>query len=203
MRRIAFVILFLAIVFTAPVAWGQNLVVNPEFATDVAGWSPGLTATIDWSSLDADAAPASGSGLVTNSDTVAGDASGALQCVDGISGDAVHLVSAHILVPSGQSETGRADLLVQWYAGPGCGGGQLSNDSTTDVQSSTPDVWYASSSYLQAPSGTQSARLRLSVMKIEDYGSLQAHFDNVVFEEMIFGDDFESGDLSAWSQMVP
>jgi hypothetical protein len=191
------------VVILAPSAWGQNLVANPDFATDVAGWSPGLNATIDWSPLDAGAAPGSGSGLVTNLSTTSNEASGARHCIGGISAGIFYLSSAEVLVPSGQSETGKADLLVQWYAAPGCGGGQLGLDSTSDVRSSTPDVWYDSSGYVQAPSGAQSARLRLSVFKTEDYGTLHAHFDNVVFEEMIFGDGFESNDLTAWSTTVP
>ena len=51
--------------------------------------------------------------------------------------------------------------------------------------------------------GTESARLRLSVWKSEDSGTLEVHFDNVEFEEMIFVDGFESGDTSAWSAVVP
>jgi hypothetical protein len=203
MRNVLFGVFALTMVFRAPIAWGQNLIVNPDFATDVAGWSPGLFVTIDWSSLDADAAPASGSGLVTNLSTTAGDATGARQCVDGISGEFFYLMFADILVPSAQSETGSAHLLVQWYAGTGCGGGQLGSKWTSEVQSSAPDSWYSTGSYVRAPSGTQSARVTLSVRKNEGFGSLEAQFDNVVFEEMCFGDGFESGDMGAWSHTVP
>ena len=55
----------------------------------------------------------------------------------------------------------------------------------------------------QAPAGTESARVRLSVRKWEDYGTLVAHFDMVEFEAMVFVDGFESGDLTAWSSVGP
>jgi hypothetical protein len=203
MRKLILATFALAIVIPAPIAWGQNLVVNPDFATDVTGWSPDLTSTIDWNLLDADAVPASGSGVVTNLSTTAIEGSGARQCVEGITGETFYRSGVDILVPGGQSETGYAYLLVQWYPGAKCDGGQLGLDWTPNVQSSTPDAWYASSGYFRAPSATQSARVRLTVLKIEDLGTLQAHFDNVVFEEMIFGDGFESNDLTAWSTTVP
>jgi hypothetical protein len=202
MRKLLLATFALAIVIPAPIAWGQNLVVNPDFATDVADWFPDTKSTFVWSSLDADADPASGSGIVSNLSTTSNDASGASQCFDGIVGEVFYLVATNILLPSAQSETGKAHLLVQWFSGPGCGSGLLWLDTTPDIRSSTPDVWYSTCRYLQAPSGTQSARLRLSVWKNEDYGTLMAHFDNVVFEEMIFGDGFESNDLLAWSHTV-
>jgi hypothetical protein len=64
-------------------------------------------------------------------------------------------------------------------------------------------VWYTHPSFDRAPSGTQSARLRLTVLKNEGSGTLQAHFDRVVFQSLIFGDGFESGDTTAWSITVP
>jgi hypothetical protein len=203
MLRTASVILVLAIAFTAPVAWGQNLVVNPDFASDVGDWLVYATSAIDWNSLDSEGNVASGSGLVTNQSTTGGDATGARQCVEGLTGDSFYRFVADILVPSGQTETGNAYLLVQWYAGAKCDGGGVGINWTPYIQSFTPDVWYTEPGYSQAPSAAQSARLTLSVRKNENFGTLQAHFDNVVFEEMIFGDDFESGDLTAWSQTVP
>jgi hypothetical protein len=202
MRVIAFATIALAVVISAPFAWGQNLAVNGDFDTDVTGWFPATTAAIDWTSLDADANPASGSALVTNLSTTAGDATGASQCIEGLTGEAFYLFAAEMLVPGGQSETGHAFLFVQWNDEAGCSG-YLGSAFSSQVQSSTPNVWYGVSEIVQAPLGTESARLRLSVLKHEDVGALQTHFDNVVFEELIFIDGFESGDTSAWSTTVP
>lgn len=202
MRRIALALAF-AFVIPMPCAWGQNLVVNPDFATDVTGWSAFTTAAIEWNSLDSGGSVASGSGVVTNLSTTPGDATGARQCVEGLTGSSFYRFVADILVPSAQTETGNAYLLVQWYAGAKCDGGGLGFVWTRYIQSFTPDVWYTEPSYSQAPSAALSARLTLSVRKNEDLGTLRAHFDNVVFEEMIFGDGFESSDLTAWSHTVP
>jgi hypothetical protein len=203
MRGTARAIVALAIFFLAPTTWGQNLVINPDFATDVGDWSVYATSAIDWNSLDSEGSLASGSGLVTNMSTTALDATGARQCVEGLTGGSFYRFVADILVPSGQTETGKAYLLVQWYAGAKCDGGGLGLIWTPYIQSFTPDAWYTEPGYSKAPTAALSARLTLSVRKTEDFGTLQAHFDNVVFEEMIFGDDFESGDLTAWSQTVP
>jgi len=67
---------------------------------------------------------------------------------------------------------------------------------------STPDLWLPVSGWLTAPAGSQSARIRLNVLKVEGTGSLVAHFDNVSFAEGVFTDGFESGDSSAWSDTV-
>jgi len=67
---------------------------------------------------------------------------------------------------------------------------------------STPNVWYTSVESGEAPSGTEAARLRLSIIKVEDSGSLDANFDNVEFIEHLFADGFESGDTSARSSAV-
>jgi hypothetical protein len=70
------------------------------------------------------------------------------------------------------------------------------------VLTTTPDLWLPVRGWLTAPAGSQSARIRLNVLKVEDTGSLVAHFDNVSLEEGIFADGLESGDTSAWSETV-
>lgn len=203
MRICVLVTLSVGILVVAPVAWAQNLVFNPDFNTDVTGWTPSTTGTIEWSPLDAEGNPASGSALVTNRSTTAQDGTGPRQCIDGIDAGFFYLLAADVLVPSGQSETGYAELLVQWYDTPGCGGGLVGLNTTPGLSTSTPDAWYLDAGVFRAPTGTQSARLRLTVAKIEDYGTLQAHFDNVLLGLAIFGDGFESGDTTAWSHTVP
>ncbi len=84
MRSARFTALAFAVVCLAPLAEGQNLVSNSGFDTDVTGWSPFLMASIAWSSLDATAAPSSGSAFLTNSSTTAIDGTGARQCIDGL-----------------------------------------------------------------------------------------------------------------------
>ena len=122
MAIIRYTVVALATVFGVTFAWGQNLVSNPSFDTDVTGWAPFAMTTIVWDPLDAHGNPASGSALVSNASTTPGDASGSRQCVAGIIGGQAYHIGADILVPSGQAETGTGELLVQWYDQPGCGG---------------------------------------------------------------------------------
>ena len=180
-----------------------QLLSNIQFDTDVSGWTAGAKATVEWDPLDADASLTSGSALVTNISDTAGDSTGARQCAGGINEAMTYQVGAKVYIPSGQTETGWADILVQWYSDATCTD-FIGVANTSSVQTATPDTWLPVSGLLQAPAGSQSARVRLSVRKQEDAGSLAAHFDKVVLEPvpLIFSDGFESGDTSAWSSTV-
>jgi hypothetical protein len=195
--------LFLAAMLATHTASGQIVVSNPGFDTDVTGWTALSEASIVWSPLDADGNPGSGSAFVTNMAITTLDATGARQCLDGVTGLTEYLVSANTLVPSGQSETGYTYLVIQWYDSPSCGGSQLGADFTPGIISPTADVWYRDWVTVEAPSGAQTARLILNVLKYQDTGTLEAHFDNVGFVEIIFVDGFESGDTTSWSVTIP
>lgn len=195
--------LFLAAVFVTQFASGQVVVSNPGFDADVIGWNAFAEASIVWSPLDALASPSSGSGLVTNMSPTALDATGARQCLEGVTGLADYLISANVLVPGGQSETGYTYLVVQWYDGLSCAGANLGFSLSPGVLNPTVDVWYRDWGTVEAPSAAQSARLLLMVLKHQDIGTLDAHYDNVEFIEIIFVDGFESGDTTAWSSVSP
>lgn len=195
-------LMFIVVVLWVSHAGGQNLVLNPDFDTDVAGWLPFGGTLLAWHPLDSGGDPGSGSGLVTNLGDQPGDSSGSRQCIGGLSGEVLYGFAADTLIPSGQTETGHSYLLVQWYSDFDCTG-SLGLDESPVLQSTTPDVWLTTVAFAEAPVGTQSARLRLSVWKNEAVGTLDAHFDSVLFEPALFVDDFESGDTLAWSATVP
>ena len=178
-----------------------QLLTNTRFDTDVSGWPAGNKSTVEWDPLDFEASPSSGSALVTNVSDTSGDSVGPRQCAVGIAGDVTYEVGAEVYIPGAQSETGWADLLVQWYSDAGCTT-QISLESTSRVLSSTADTWLPVSGWLVAPAGSQSAYVRLSVRKQQATGSLAAHFDNVVFAPLIFADDFETGTICLWSTSV-
>lgn len=174
-----------------------QLLTNTRFDTDVSGWPAGNKSTVEWDPLDFTASPSSGSALVTNLSDTSGDSTGPRQCAVGIAGNIVYEVGAEVYIPGAQSETGWVDLLVQWYSDAACKT-QISFESTSRVLTSTPDTWLPVRGWLVAPTGSQSANVRLSVRKQQDTGSLAAHFDNVVFAPVIFADDFESGTICRW-----
>jgi hypothetical protein len=178
-----------------------QLLTNTRFDTDVSGWLAGNKSTVQWDPLDFEASPVSGSALVTNISDTTGDSDGPRQCVVGVVEGGAYEVAAEVYIPGAQSETGWADLLVQWYSDAGCKD-FLDLATTSRVLSSTPDAWLPVNGSLVAPAGSQSANVRLSVRKQQDTGSLAAHFDNVVFAPVIFSDDFESGTTCLWSATV-
>ena len=54
-----------------------------------------------------------------------------------------------------------------------------------------------------APTGAISARVMLAVNKTEITGEFSVSVDDVFFIPVLFADGFESGDDSAWSDVVP
>jgi len=174
---------------------------NTTFDTDVSGWTPATSSTLAWDPFDADASPTSGSALVTNLSDTEVDSTGSLQCTDSIVETSTYAIRAEVYIPSGQSTSGLANIVVLWYAEPGCSV-LLDLAISSSALTSTPDVWLPVSGWLAAPAGSQSAGIWLDVLKVENTGSLAAHFDNVRFAEAISADGFESGDTSAWSETV-
>lgn len=201
-RRFAIIVLAsFALVVTPVVA---QLVTNPTFDADVSGWSASYQqALVEWSALDAGANPDSGSALVTNVAGGPGDGSGAYQCVGGIPAQATYWLTAVVQFPSGQTETGFADLLVQLFAEPGCKGSATGLVLSSAVNSSRQDQWLPLWKLFTTPALTQSLRLRLDLYKVEAGGSLGAHFDDVELFLAVFVDGFEVGDTSAWSMTEP
>lgn len=196
------IVLGVAVLFVVCPTWGQNLVSNADFDADVAGWPPFSGASISWTSPDSVGNPLSGSAMVTNLSTTAGDGTGARQCIEGLSGGQKYRVATDILIPSGQSESGDAYILIQWYDQPGCSAGFIGLFESPKIPTSTPDIWYTSTSIGEAPPGAQAGRLRISVAKQEDFGMVDAHFDHVIMEPVVFEDGFESSDTSNWTSVV-
>jgi len=174
---------------------------NNTFDTDVSGWTPAADSTLTWDPLDAQADPTSGSALVTNRSNTEVESTGSYQCTDGILEARNYAINAETYIPGVQTASGLVNIVVLWFAEPGCST-LLDLALTSNVLTATSDSWLPISGWLNAPVGTQSARIQLSVLKEEDTGSLAAHFDNVSFAEGIFADGFETGDTGAWSGTV-
>jgi len=79
MRRstVSFVVVFVIVVLASTGASAQNLLVNPDFDTDISGWS-GVGV---WSPLDAWGSPTSGSATWINMQ-IGGGANYLEQCVE-------------------------------------------------------------------------------------------------------------------------
>lgn len=191
-----------ALAFVATTGSAQ-VINNPTFDTDVSGWEPNAgRALIEWSDLDAGARVDSGSALVTNIAGEPGDGSGASQCVDGVLAGSVYWLEALARFPAGQTETGYAHLLVQYFAQTSCVN-QLDLATSRELSSATQEVWRPLEKLFTTPALTQSLRLRLTVVKLEATGGLDAHFDEIALFPAVFVDGFEIGDSSAWTDTQP
>lgn len=172
-------LLVLAVVGTAA---AQNLLVNPNFDSNVAGWSFTTPGTFTWdSSLDANSNPLSGSGRLDNTSPATFGTSFAAQCV-AVTGGSNYDFWTQIRIPSGQTQTGYANGVVNFYDGASCGGSNVGGFASPSVLSTTTDTWVQSQLLTQlAPASAVSAQVNLWVNKAEANGSLVVNFDSVAF----------------------
>jgi len=166
-------------------AYGQaadnSIFSNGTFDVDVSDWTPAVDATIEWSPMNADFEPDSGSALVTNTASYS-TTMGARQCADLLEADREYLLRSMIFIPSGQVETGSVYVSIRLFDQPNCQGTVLFADISSQVYTTTADQWLESRLVVEAPANAQSALAWLSITKNEGANSLGAHFDNVSFE---------------------
>lgn len=195
------VLLVAAVVAATSPAEAQ--LVNGEFDTDTSSWTVGTNATLMWSSDDSDGDPGSGSADITNVSSSSADAIAVRQCGGTVTPGETYRLAGDILVPSGQTETGEARFLVQFYSLEQCTGTNLGAFVSPGIPHTTTDVWTEETFRVVAPANAASIRVGLSVLKWEDVGTLAAMFDGLVLAEEIFVDDFETGDTTMWSSTTP
>lgn len=177
--RLRAVLPLAALLASAPAA-AQNLVANPRFDTDTASWSlndPG--SSFAWDSRDAGGSSASGSGHLTHSTLLY--YAGAGQCVSPITPGALYDFGAKTFIPSGQSATGSANVLLDWYDAPGCTGNLLGSTGTNGNLGF--DVWTPSSrTGMPAPAGARSALLTVNVAKSTSPAPFEVFFDDATLQ---------------------
>lgn len=197
-RRLAFVVV---VACMAASVSAQNLITNPDFDTDVSGWSPSSSIDWTWQSDDYQGSPISGSGLAVQIGGT-GSSVGIIQCIGSVSPGEYYRLSTHVDFPSGQLGEGTVSAFVWWYDGPACTGSQTTA-LVTPSTSSTAGWEQLSSAPEQAPAGTESVWVYLLMTKSNSNPSdFEAAFDGVelrALPEMIFADGFESGDVSRWA----
>ena len=191
---------------------GTNYLLNPNFDRDLSDWSTvsPLPNEIGHEAKDIDDAMTSGSAGIWN--LTGTDALFSLsQCIDirevgtfpmgGPSGyDLGGMVWISSLTPGHPTAAG----LVDFFATRDCSGPLVSSASTRAVQGDTAESWQAFEGRVQTPMAASSALVTFAI----DAGQspdFNAGFDRLFFVglDLVFSDDFESGDTSAWSRSVP
>ncbi len=145
-RGVWFVSLF---ALTSPL-FAVNLVTNPSFAGNLAGWNPNAS-TFD---ATADATGTPGSGSARNSFAASG-ASTALaidQCI--ATGPGSYTLGGKVFIPNGQAVGGAGQISVSWFSGPNCTSGFLSFNV---LSTSTTGSFQTLSGSVVAPAGTTHA----------------------------------------------
>lgn len=177
MTRIA---LPLAWLLAAAPAAAQNLVVNGDFATNVAGWSNPVPSEIGfaWSELDPLDPTPSGSMQVTSTISNAG-AQGPYQCVD--TGEPVTMGMA-ILVPNQSFEYLYGNPFVRYYDAPGCGGAEVASEFPIGFVA-MGEGWRRIKGVVTPPPTARSFRVFLGVWKPPTAWPATVHFDDVFVPE--------------------
>ena len=188
---------------TAGSADAQNLLTNPNFDSDLSGWTelPDSYGDCAWDLANL-SGPGSGCANCLN------DKSGLMQtrfslkqCVSGVGGNRI-FAEAHHLVPCGQGGSGVVRLrLFYMYAD----GSSVQLPSDCDADGYECAVWNRSlcpDEYV--PPTTDFVCVILEVSKAVPDGAFRAAFDEIILAPVsIFADGFEdSGDTVAWSTTI-
>jgi hypothetical protein len=166
----------LQVALAAPAAT-QNLLQNPGFDTNLAGWTlvPG-TGSIDWNALDSDGNASSGSARLVTPSADGSTTNSIQQCV-AVAGGADYVLSADVFRVQGVQVSVFGS--VTWHAGAGCSS-FLEDDTAFSLFAPGPGGWQPASAAVSAPASAGSAVVRLRARR-EAGGALVAHFDDAVF----------------------
>ncbi len=196
------VVIFAAVTLVQSAGAGaENLLSNYGFDGNTTSWTDesDAYATAVYSTDDMNAQPGSGSVVVTSySSSPTSEYQPLWQCAEVVEGQK-YLLGGWVKIAGGQSETGHGGLTVYWTPNPDCSGWLAGGTA----QSSAIGDWERTSELVVAPTGAISARVMLAVNKTETTGEFSVSVDDVFFIPVLFADGFESGDDSAWSDVVP
>jgi hypothetical protein len=159
------------LLLTAVPAGGQNLLTNPAFDHDIAGYA--VSPAGAWSAIDAHDDPASGS----LRQVIAAGQGYALQNVKTLTAESYHLRGG-FYVPQG-SGTGKVGVATFYYGNTLCDPPSIG--SSEAFVTITPGVWQTLDTYAHAkPSGTACATAQVSA--VAAIGPLIVYYDDLVFE---------------------
>lgn len=197
-RALSFLAIALAVAHPGE---AQNLLVNPDFDVDLAGWSdPGVPwiasffDTEDWAD-----APGSGSARVVNTIETTGN-DGLSQCIEIPESDgetAIYDLTVQARVGDGDLLTGTAELGLWYDADTVCEGFNYGNNSLLWGLESWPAEGELGIHGIVIPAGTRSIRFELRANKYTPGGSFVAKFDHAYLPEPALGCEMALASLGA------
>ncbi len=168
------VLLVLGIVGTAA---GQNLVVNPNFDSDVAGWEVLLSSDYDVTWTGAMGANAPGAAQLDVHAEAAQNKLIFRQCVP-VAPSTAYNVSAQIRFPSGVAQVPTGVIQVHWFLDGAC----IVSDAViqTNRTVNSPDIWQKVTTSRTSPAGAWSASVSTGLI-MSAGGTSQLWFDDIYF----------------------
>jgi len=173
----------LPVLLAALPARGQNLIVNPNFAGSLTGW------TVNFATFDNSlTATADGTGSALTSWTLPTGANNGIantmtQCLTGISPGTRYFFGTKVLIPN-QTGTGGGELAIQWYSTSSCSGFITNTQTPTAiVPGTTTNVWHSLDANSVAPAGAASVLVIAAVLNNSGEGNtFSMNFDDVYFQ---------------------
>ena len=179
----------------------QELVTNGTFDVNVDHWIVGnvVYGDIAHHTLDADGDPLSGSAAITNSFPDTDGYLATTQCIPALPTDRDYVFGATMRIGDGTVTTGHASVQIWFWEDTNCTT-VVGGTAATAAVTTSATGWNQVRTTATAPASAVAARLTLWNTKDDAGGVLSIHYDNVTLQTVaIFGDDFESGNTSAWS----
>ncbi len=140
------------------VVHGSNRLVQPNFDSDLTGWSG--NGALQWSSADAGAATSSGAaGIVT--DAGAGATFDLGQCV--AVADRYFTARARLRIATPTTGAPAASVIVDHFASSDCSGAALESSASTEILGDTASAWQTSATEGRVPVTARSTRFRVHV----------------------------------------
>jgi hypothetical protein len=178
-----------------PGACARNLLADGDFANSLTGWNLAGPALAQWSAIDRNNAPDSGSIRVVNAEPAAGVRDVAVfQCFSLTQGG-LYVVSADALVPSGQAGSGKLVIGFVVYPGTTCTGG-TGGFASGGFFAPSAGAWQPSAVAVRIADNLAASpamfQVTLQIEKASAGGSLAGYLDNVsVVRDTLFADAFE------------
>ena len=186
------VVLFTAVLLTAPSSFGQSLLTNPGFDDSLSGWfvTPAPAGPVTWNPADVSGASDSGSALLDDTApcTFVPPASwhcerpSLSQCV-AVTPGLHYIIGLSGIAPAGGSLQGSVAVFWDFFDGPACRGTRITGNGTGVAGSPT---WRTVSVSAVAPPGASSVLLTVQAARNEEnlLGGFVALVDNVVLENL-------------------
>ncbi len=180
-----------------------NLLTNSHFDCDLEPWwlIPTGTSQITHSPVDADGAEQSGSGLLSNTGGLMLSLGQCAAPAGGLAGN--FQLSARFRVDATAGVEAGIGRACELFDNATCAGAPMVVEAASDLLPDTANGFVEQAHTFDAPAGAQSVFCDVTAAS-GDGSPWNLFVDQLVLQRTpIFGDGFESGDLSAWTGNVP